>query len=793
MFKFKVSLLSSLLFLLVNLSSFSQERATLSGYITDADNGESLIGVTVYIEEPEKKGTASNVYGFYSLSLPKGKYTVFFSYIGYETQSFEIDLTEGQKLDVELGESSVKLQEVEVTSIRANENVKSLESSVAKLDIKTINKIPPLFGEVDVIRSIQLLPGVSTVGEGATGFNVRGGGIDQNLVLLDNAPVFNQSHLFGFFSVFNPDAVKDVKLIKGGIPAQYGGRLSSILDIRMKEGNSKRFTAQGGVGVIFSRLALETPIVKDKGSILVAGRRSYVDILARPFLPDELSGSTFYFYDLNLKANYKISDKDKVFVSGSFGRDVFGADVFGFDWGNATATVRWNHVFNDKLFMNVTGYFSDYVYKLDFGSSSPDAEETFVWEAGIKNHSLQTDFSYYLSDKSTIKFGAQSIFYEFQPGIAEASNRNTRQVSRFGLEPQFALESGVFGSHQIEFNSRFGMEYGLRVSLWQFLGQGRAIELGDAPPNDRRPVVGSQEFGRGEVIENYVIPEPRISLRYELDDVSSLKASFNRMSQYLHLISNTTASTPLDVWLPSTNNIKPQIADQIALGYFRNFSNNKYETSIELFYKDFQNQVDFIDNANLLLNEFIEADLLTGVGRAYGAEFYVKKNTGKINGWVSYTLGRSERRVDGINRGEWFPNRFDQLHNLNVVGIYEYSKKWDFSTTFVFASGTPTTFPTNRFFMEGIGVLPHNVNQDRNNLRLPAYHRLDISATYTPKQKEGRRWSSYWTFGVYNVYARRNPFSIFFQSNPDQPMNTEAIRFAVLGTAVPSVSYNFQF
>ncbi|MGY6560512.1 MAG: TonB-dependent receptor [Luteibaculaceae bacterium] len=765
----------------------------MSGTVTDKDNGESLIGVTVYIEQPEKRGTTTNVYGFYSLSLPPGEYEVFFSYVGYETQKFTVNFNENRKLDVELGEGTLKLQEVTISDTRGDENVKSVESSVAKLDIKTINKIPPLFGEVDVIRSLQLLPGVSTVGEGAAGFNVRGGGIDQNLVLLDNAPVFNQSHLFGFFSVFNPDAVKDVKLYKGGIPAQYGGRLSSILDIRLKEGNTKRFSGQGGVGVIFSRLALEAPIVKDKGSIIVAGRRSYVDILARPFLPDDLSGSRFYFYDLNLKANYKISEKDRVFVSGSFDRDVFGADIFGFDWGNSTATVRWNRIFTDKLFMNVTGYFSDYVYKLDFGSSNPDANETFVWEAGIKNYSLQTDFTYYLSDISTIKFGAQSVLFEFQPGIAEAQNRLTNQSSRFGLERQFALESAGFVSHNIDLTSRWSFEYGLRVSLWQFLGTGRAIELGESTPNVRRPVVGVEEFGRGEVIENYVIPEPRMSFKYELTDESSIKGSYNRMSQYLHLISNTTAATPLDVWIPSTNNIKPQIADQVSVGYFRNFRNNMFETSVEVFYKDFQNQVDFIDNANLLLNEFLEADLLTGIGRAYGAEFFIRKTKGKFNGWISYTLGRSERRIEGINRGEWFPNRFDQLHSLNTVAIYTFSEKWDFSSTFVLNSGTPTTFPTNRFFLEGIGVLPHNVNQDRNNLRLPAYHRLDLSATYTPAKKEGRKWSSYWTFGVYNVYARRNPFSIFFQANPDQPMNTEAIRFAVLGTAVPSVSYNFQF
>lgn len=769
----------------LSFSSYSQDKYTISGYVRSAETGEELIGATVAVRSLNT-GVSSNVYGFYSLTLQEGSYEVSYTYIGFQEVKKTIELNQNIELNVELKESVNELEVVEITDEAANKNISSIEMSVNKIDSKTIKKIPALLGEADVVKSILLLPGVSTVGEGSTGFNVRGGGIDQNLVLLDEAPVYNSSHLFGFFSVFNPDAVKNVKLIKGGIAPEYGGRLSSILDIRMKEGNKKEFTGSGGVGAIFSRLSLEGPIVKDKASFLIAGRRSYADVLAKPFLNDNISGSQFYFYDLTAKVNYEMNSKNRFFLSGYFGRDVFGSG-FLFNWGNATATLRWNHIFNEKLFMNLTGYYSDYDYA--FGVEGDDRDD-FEWSSSIVSYSVKPDFSYYLNNKNTIRFGGQSIYYDFKPAQAKfASDGQTNDIS---LPEKFAMENGLYIQNEQKIGARTSLLYGIRWSHFSYLGEGVKQTYRDTTPGIRKPLESEEFFGKNEKITSYNNFEPRLSIKYELDEVSSLKASYNRMSQYLHLISNTVASTPVDVWLPSTNNIEPQIADQIAVGYFRNFKNNMYEASAEVFAKDFQNQVDYIDNADIFFNEQLEGDLLTGDGRAIGLELFVKKNKGKFTGWVSYTISRSERQVDGINNDDWYPNRFDRLHNLSVVNNYELNKKWSFSANFVYSTGTPATFPTNRYEIQGI-VLPHNVDNSRNNYRIPAYHRLDISATLTPKKNENRRWKGEWVFSVYNVYSRRNPFAIFFEQNSDDPLVTEAIRFSVIGNFVPAVSYNFNF
>jgi len=794
-----------LFLMLINFSflAISQEKYTISGYVKSASSGEELIGATVAVRSISV-GTSANVYGFYSLTLPEGTYEVSYSFIGYQEIIKTVELTSNQQISVELKEQVNELEVVEIDADRAENNIKSVEMSVNKIDAKTIKKIPALLGEADVVKSILLLPGVSTVGEGSSGFNVRGGGIDQNLVLLDEAPVYNSSHLFGFFSVFNPDAVKNVKLIKGGIAPQYGGRLSSILDIRMKEGNKKELTGSGGVGVIFSRLALEGPIKKDKASFIIAGRRSYADVLAKPFLNSDLKDSRFYFYDLTAKVNYELNAKNRLFLSGYFGRDVFGSG-FLFNWGNATATARWNHIFNDKLFMNLTAYYSDYDYAFGLeGEENPG--DDFEWSSSVVSYSIKPDFSYYINNNNTLKFGGQSIYYNFKPAVAEFSSDG--QSNDLSLEEKFAMENGIYIQNEQKIGSRISLLYGARWSFFNYFGV-TVQEFGDTTAGIRKPLIsatpntrtvnslnvfGARLFSHTQYATTaaYNNFEPRFSIKYDLNEFSSLKGSYNRMSQYIHLISNTVASTPVDLWLPTSNNIEPQIADQVAVGYFRNFAKNKYEASAEVFAKDFQNQIDYIDNADLFFNEELEGDLLSGIGRAYGLELFVKKNKGRLTGWVSYTLAKSERQVNGINRGEWYPTRFDRAHNLSVVGTYKYNDKWSFSSNFVFSTGTPATFPTNRYQIQGI-VLPHNINESRNNYRIPSYHRLDLSATLTPRNNEGKKIKGEWVFSVYNIYSRRNPFSIFFEPNEDNPLVTQAIRYSVIGSFVPAVSYNFTF
>lgn len=773
-------------------TSWGQDKITLSGYVKDASNGETLIGAAIFMPELGV-GAVTNEYGFYSISVASGAYKVEYSYIGYETISKDIDLNQNLKLDIELGTSSSRLEEVVITGEAADKNVRNVEMSTNKLDIQTIKSIPSLLGEVEVIRSIQLLPGVSTVGEGASGFNVRGGSIDQNLVLLDEAPVYNSSHLFGFFSVFNPDAVKDVKLYKGGIPARYGGRLSSILDVRMKEGNNKNLTINGGVGLIFSRLSVEGPIIKDKASFIVAARRSYADVLAKPFLNDDFKDAVLNFYDLTLKTNYNINEKNRIYLSGYFGRDNFGiGEQAGFSWGNSTGTLRWNHLFSDKMFSNFTFYYSDYDYAIKFEN---DELNKFNWDASIENFSLKPEFSYFISPKNIIRFGGQAIYYKFEPGNAIGVSEG--EVTDISQDFKYALESGIYAEQETDLTSRLKINYGLRWSYFNYLGPGRVFEFGEAPLGESRPPISFENYERGESIESHNRLEPRFSAKYQLNQVSSIKASYNRTAQYIHLLSNTTASTPVDVWTPSSNNIKPQMADQIALGYFRNFSDNVYELSGEVYYKKMYDLVDYVDGANLIFNDFLEGDVLAGEGRAYGLELQLKKTEGRFNGFMSYTLARTERKVPGVNQGNWYPSRFDQTHNLSLTGFYELNKRWSFSANFAYITGTPTTFPTSRYEQQGY-LIPHNGNETRNNVRIPSYHRMDISATLKGKDNPDKKWKGEWVFSIYNLYNRKNPFTIYFEQDNNRlpvgaPVQTQATQLSVIGSMIPSVSYNFKF
>lgn len=769
-----------------------EEKATISGYVTDAATGEELIGATVYVQELGT-GTVTNTYGYYSLSVSPGEYTLVLSYIGYQRQSFTVPIEASQTLNIEMTSEEVQLEEIVVTAAESIPEVEEIEMSVAKVDIQTIQKMPALLGEVDVIRSIQLLPGVSTVGEGAPGFNVRGGSIDQNLILLDEAPVFSSSHLLGFFSVFNPDAVKDIKLYKGGIPARYGGRLSSVLDVRQKEGNTKKFGLKGGIGLISSRLLVEGPIQEDKSSFMVAGRRSYGDLFLRLSNNEDINNSIVYFYDLNTKVNYKINDRNRLYLSGYFGRDVFGGAVENvrFAWGNRTGTLRWNHLFSDKLFSNFTAIYSDYNYELGFSDNGGDATlEEFEWKSGVTNRNLQADFTYFPSPSSTLDFGVSGILYDFNPGSVMIRTSDEPADFPLDIDEEHAIEAAAYIQHEKKFGGRLTLQYGLRYSAFMNVGKREVFEYENNDPSPDNPVTDTVSYATGEIIKFYDGLEPRFSLNYSLSDQVALKASYNRMFQYLQLVSNTTAATPIDIWTPANQYIRPAIVDQVALGYFRNTSDNTFEFSAEVYYKHFQDLIDFRNGAELILNENLETELLEGEGRAYGLELLLKKPRGRWTGWISYTLSRTERQVDGINNNEYYPSNYDKPHDVSLVLNYNINEKWNASANFAYMTGRPMTIPTGRFVYDGI-VVPDYTG--RNGARTPDYHRLDLSVNYEPPPKPGRRWRNSWNFGLYNVYARRNPYSVFFRPNEDNPNVTEAVQLSIFGNIIPSITYNFTF
>ena len=787
-----------ILLVLFSFNSFSQERFTLNGYITDSESGESLIGATVFINEINS-GTVTNPYGFYSITLDEGNYNIDFRYIGYNTISKEIDLSSNTKIDIELASSDIQLESVVVSDVAEDYNISSIEMSTAKLDMSKVTEIPTFLGENDIIKAIQLLPGVSSVGEGASGFNVRGGSVGQNLVLLDEAPVYNSSHLLGFLSVFNPDAVKDLKLYKGGIPSRYGGRISSILDIRMKDGNKKKVQLSGGVGTIFSRLTLESPIVRDKSSFILALRRSYADVLAKPFLKNSNffdDGAALNFYDLTAKSNFELNENNTLYISSYVGRDIFKFDARqGFNWGNRTGTVRWNHLFNDRLFSNFTAIYSNYDYQLAFGS---DDRNKFEWDSNVETYNFKPEFTYFVNTNNELSIGAELINYRFEP--ANAIGVSDGEITDITLPDKYAFEGALYVGNEQKISS-LTLSYGLRYSLYSYYGPGDRYEFGDPIlSGGRRPLISVSKVEGRESIKNYSGLEPRLSMNILLGKSSSFKASYNRMTQYIHLLSNTAASSSLDVWTPSTNNIKPEIADAYVIGYFKNFKNNTYEASIELYYKDLQNQIDYIDGADLLINKYLEGDLLTGIGRAYGLEFLFKKNRGRFNGWLSYTIGRSELKIDGINKFEWYPTRYDQTHNFKITSTYKISDRVQFSGNFVYLTGTPVTFPSSKFVIQGF-VIPHNASNSRHQFRIPDYHRLDFSVTIKGRdeKKNGkvRKNDSELIIGVYNVYNRRNPFSIYFSQGDgmvtDSYVPGEVTRLSIIGSFVPSITYNFKF
>ena len=788
----------TILISLIPASLFSQASYTLNGYVNDAETGEVLIGATVYVNELNS-GTITNSYGFYSLTLEEGEYNIDFRYIGYESSSKEIDLVSNQKLDIELSSLDIQLQDVVVSDVAEDYNVSSVEMSMSKLDISRVAEIPTFLGENDIIKAIQLLPGVSSVGEGASGFNVRGGSVGQNLVLLDEAPVYNSSHLLGFLSVFNPDAVKDLKLYKGGIPSRYGGRISSILDIRMKDGNSKKTSVSGGIGSIFSRFTLESPIVKDKSSFILALRRSYADILFRPFLKNSSfldDGAALNFYDVTAKANFEVNEKNTLYLSSYLGRDVFMFDERqGFNWGNRTGTLRWNHLFNDRLFSNFTLIYSNYDYQLAFGS---DDMNKFEWDSRIETINFKPEFSYFINTDNELSVGAELIRYSFEP--ANAIGVSEGEITDITLPNKFAFEGSVYVGNEQKI-SDLTISYGLRGSYYSYHGPGYTYNFSDEGiPGQRKILTEETQVSGRESIKTYSSLEPRVSLNFQPTGSFSVKASYNKMTQYIHLLSNTAASSSLDVWTPSTNNIRPQSGDIYVFGLFKNFKNNLFETSVEVYYKDLKNQIDYIDGADLLINKYFEGDLLSGLGRAYGVELLLRKNRGNFNGWVSYSYGKSELKIDGINNFEWYPTRYDQTHNFKVTSTYKISNRVQLSGNFVYLTGTPVTFPSSKYVIQGFAI-PHNAEMSRHQFRIPDYHRLDISVTLKGKEfkrngKERKNESST-VIGIYNLYNRRNPFSIYFsqgKSNVSQGfVPGEVTRLSIIGSFVPSVTYNFKF
>jgi len=779
----------------------AQNRYTLSGTVSEANSNETLIGVSILVPELST-GAVTNEYGFYSLTLPEGTYEVVITYLGFQDIRREVTLNSSQRIDFQMGEEAEQLDEVILTEDVERLDIRKPQMSVSALSVETIKRIPVVLGEADVIKSIILLPGVTNAGEASSGFNVRGGAVDQNLILLDEAIIFNSSHLFGFFSVFNPDAIKDVKLFKGGIPARYGGRVSSVLEIFQKEGNSKEFHMSGGIGAVASRLLAEGPIVKDKAAFLIGGRASYAHLFTPLFDIDNRA----YFYDLNTKLNYKVDDRNSLFLSGYFGRDLFSiSDLFVNTYGNAVINFRWNHIFSDKLFSNLSLIYSDYYYGLELDFVG------FEWDSGIQNFNLKYDLKHYLSDKLQVNYGLNSIYYVFNPGKIIPNGEDSGIIEE-QLTKKYANENAVYADVSHEITDKISLGYGLRISQFNRLGQDEFFVYENDNPVDFDPFslvyqeatpIDTLTSGRGETLANFFNLEPRFSIAYAMNDRNSVKASYTRMAQYLHLLSNTSSPTPLDVWTPSGPYVEPQLLDQYALGYFRNSKNGEYSIETEVFYKDVQNRIDYIDGANLIANNAIEQVILNGEARAYGWEFLLRKNNGPLTGWLAYTLSRSEQRTPGrdldidngrsgmetgINLGEWYSTPYDKTHDITLFLNYELNKKWSFNANFIYQTGQPTNYPIGQFQFEGLVVPYFGL---RNQERLPDFNRLDIAATLRPSNPTGKKFRGEWVFSIYNVYNRMNAASINFRQNQDTGRN-EAVRTSIFGI-VPAVTYNFRF
>ena len=776
---------------LCTIAVFGQQY-TISGHVRDQSSGEVLIGANITIKGTTK-GTTTNAYGFYSLTLESGEYIVAYSYVGYSRREVSLKLAGDTTLDIELKQKTEELEEVIITGEESNNNIVSMDMSMDKLTSETIDKIPVLMGEVDMIKTLQLLPGVKSTGSLSSGISVRGGGRDQNLMLLDEATVYNASHLGGIFSVFNNDAIKNVELYKGKIPPRYGGRLSSLIDIRMKDGNMKEFSGEGGIGLISSRLTLESPIVRNKGSVILSGRRTYMDGVIK--MAKEISGSKkinefpFHFYDLNAKANYRLNRNNRLYLSGYFGRDVFSYSISPtnnsrFNWGNYTTTARWNHIFSQKVFSNFTILASNYDYLLDNEFTVGRDEKTYAFEYGafVKDFSAKMDFTYYLNNSNTMRFGVKSTYHDFNVG--DINGRQDTLEFGFNFPDIQSIESAFYLSNQQKITENLTLDYGLRYSIFQNIGKDTVNVL-----DDNYNVVGERTYERGEVYNTYGGIEPRIGLNYMLSDNNSVKASYSRTRQYLLIASNSNTGSPLDVWISANPNIEPQIGDQYSLGYFRNFLDDEIETSIEMYYKDMQNLIAFKEFAQPQFNSDMEEELRFGKGRAYGLELMVKKPEGKLSGWISYSYSRSMRKIKDIQEKDWFPSPYDRPHDLTLVAMYDLTQRISLSANWTFKTGRPLNAPSARYEYGNL-VLPHYPG--RNQDRVPNYHRLDLGMTIKSKPNPEHNFKGEWVFSVYNAYARKNADAIYFTQNRKNFYETNAMRTSYF-TIFPSITYNFKF
>ncbi|HWB27797.1 MAG TPA: TonB-dependent receptor [Chitinophagaceae bacterium] len=774
--------------LVTTLVSFAQQKFTVNGYVKDSLTGETLIGANITFTE-QSAAVATNQYGFYSITLPGGQHHLVFSYIGYQPKELNVNFDDNKALNVLLTPLSAVLNNVTVEAKKRENNVKTAQMGKVEISINTVKALPTFLGESDVLKSLQLLPGVRNAGEGNAGFYVRGGGADQNLILLDDAVVYNTGHLFGFFSVFNSDAIKSLSLIKGGMPAQYGGRLSSVIDIAMKDGNVNKTEVDAGIGLIASRFSIQGPIKKNKASYIISARRTYVDALTAPFLASSnFKGSGYYFYDLNAKINYQFSENDRLYLSGYFGRDKFAFNnqqrsfKTSIPWGNATGTLRWNHIFSKKLFANTTLVYNDYNFKFN-GEQNDFA---FNLSSGIRDLNAKIDFDYFASPKHKVKFGAQYTYHTFIPSIFSGSQDSTKFTPNSAQE-KYANEYAVYIQDDWDINKSIRVNYGLRYSLFQQLG---SYKYYTTDVNGNR--TDSTVYTKGQVVKSYGGLEPRFTVRFAINDNSSIKAGITRNMQYIHLVSNAGTTLPTDIWVPSTLRVKPQIGWQYAAGYFRNFNNSMFETSVELYYKTMQNQIEYKEGytPNTLTDP--EESFVFGKGWSYGAEFFVNKVKGRFTGWVGYTLSWSWRKFPDLNKGLKYPSRYDRRHDLSVVGMYTINNKWKVSSVFIFGTGNAISLPERFYFIGGTLTQQYS---GINQYRMKPYHRLDLSATYTPTPKKQHKRTTSWVFSIYNVYSRLNPYFYYFSQEGNAANGTLKVeaKQVSLFPIIPSVTWNLHF
>lgn len=778
-----------ILFTFLSFYCFGQGKFTVSGTVKSERSGETIINTSIKVIGSED-GSVSNEYGFYSITLPAGEYQLQYSAVGYETLTETLLLNGDIVKNVTLPEEIKNLEAVNVTANTKGRTITNPQMGVERLSMTEIKTIPMLLGERDILKAIQLLPGIKSAGDGNSGFYVRGGSSDQNLILLDEAVVYNASHLMGFFSTFNPDVVKDITVYKGGMPAQYGGRLSSVLDIKMNEGNNQDLNVSGGIGIISAKLNVEGPIQKGKSSFLLSGRRSYADVFTGLSKDSSLKNNKLYFYDLNAKMNYTLGEKDRLYLSGYFGRDFLQLDKqFGLDWGNITGTLRWNHIFNNKLFSNTSFIYSNFDYNIALDNSNNNVSIF----SQIKDLNLKQEFQWYAGDRHNIRFGFNSIYHNVKPGEVTSSGKTS--FNDFYLQNRYSWDNAAFISDTWRVSQWLNLTFGARASSFGIYGPGNFYQI-----DNEGNVTDTIAYEKGELVKNYFNLEPRVAASFIINNSSSIKASFVRNAQNLHLIANSVTSFPTDKWIASTNIIKPEISNLYALGWYKNLNYNKYELTTEVYYKQLYNQIDYRSGADVYTNDAIESQILFGIGRAYGLETMLKKKYGKLTGWLAYTLSKTERKIDGINDGEWYNARQDRTHDFAVVANYQIGKKWNLSANWVYYTGDAVTFPAGKYVIDNQIVYYYT---KRNSYRMPSYHRLDLGATYEWKgapwifrwmvnDEQSKRWTSELAFSVFNAYGRENAYIITFRQNEDDPSKTEAVQTSLF-RFVPSISYNFKF